>query len=649
MQAALSIATRPLLPSLPLRSMQPMRLAWMTKPCAAPARVLRGLACLALLPWLAGCQHILASTNLVLPLQPAAASAPLAPTPAPPGARATFAVDGSRGQPKALVYLALSGGGSRSAYMGAGAMLRLAKVDPEIDFLAEVDVLSAVSGGSMAAAFYAGTRDESLWAPDITQHLLRYSAAELAPLRLSEQGLLSCDAAPPSAPDSAQAAQAAPATATTAADVLARLSPPLSASQADRVTRLCHQAALRELRAWIPAHVPGQMKTNFFLRGVGNMLWPLNIGKYWFTAFDRSDIMAQTLADNLYDTPVVGRDLSMADLNPTRPYLLINATNATQQEEGGPFPFGSTFTFTHEDFRDRIQSDVQSYSLARAVMASSTFPLVFANMTLRDWRGAPPDQPEDERRFLHVFDGGNSDNLGLRAIKRSLLQLHADDLLKAYDRIVVLLVDAFTVPSGAPRDKPNPRGLISYLVDTNITDAVDSLLQANRTRLVSEFDLAELRWNDRDCRDDSRNLPPALCTKLLDKAPSGVLRLKDQMVFYHLGFADVLPREDEHSDAAQERRKLKARLDDIATSLQISEENAGYIDAALDHIIKPQNLCLQHLKQLLLATSVTAADVQQTRCACVDQEGRKVLELPAEPAVNAPSRPLMCATPQERR
>jgi len=599
---------------------------------------------------LGGCSHTLATFNQPLPAPESHASAAVAAQVAAsaPASRATFAVDGLRGQPKALVYLALSGGGSRAAYMSAGAMLRLARLDPEIDFLAEVDVMSAVSGGSIAAAYFAATRDESLWAPDMAALLRGRSPEDLRPLRVDEQGQLHCDALPTPAmqPGAANAADAATAA---LSDLLARLAPVLGPSRLDRVRRLCQQAPLQGLRAWTESGARDAMSRNYLGRWLGNLLWPVNVAKYWFTGFDRSDIMAQTLADNLFDTPLLGRDLAVGDLNPTRPFLLINATNATRHEHGQDFPFGTAFTFTEEDFRDRIGSDLQRFSLARAVMASSSFPGVFATMTLRDWRGAPADQPEKERRFLHVFDGGNSDNLGLRAVKRSLLQLHAQDKLKDYDRIVVLLVDAFTVPSGARRNDPDPRGLISYLVDANISDAVDSLLQANRTRLVSEFDLAELRWNDRDCRSDARNLPVALCDQLAATAPSGVLRLSDKLVFYHLGFDDVLPRQGDSSPEAEARRDLKRDLDRIPTSLQLSGKDAAFIDRALDHVIKPENQCLQQLKRLLQAEQANASDVQQTRCACVDQEGRKLLELPAEPAVNAPGRALMCAPAQPRR
>jgi hypothetical protein len=139
---------------------------------------------------------------------------------------------------------------------------------------------------------------------------------------------------------------------------------------------------------------------------------------------------------------------------------------------------------------------------------------------------------------------------------------------------VVLLVDAFTVPSGARR-KPDPRGLVSYLVDTNITDAVDSLLQANRTRLVSEFDLAELRWNDRDCRDDSRNLPRALCDEAGAQGAQRRAAAERPMVFYHLGFDDVLPRQDDQSPPCPGAPWPQARAGPHPTALQTRAPRRG--------------------------------------------------------------------------
>src|SRR5258708_7950468 len=76
--------------------------------------------------------------------------------------RATLEVNGKRGNPRVLFFLALSGGGSRAAYFSSAAMLKLQTLFDDVDLLNEVDVLSAVSGGSLAAAYYAISRDASV-------------------------------------------------------------------------------------------------------------------------------------------------------------------------------------------------------------------------------------------------------------------------------------------------------------------------------------------------------------------------------------------------------------------------------------------------------------------------------------------------------
>src|SRR5207247_9287681 len=117
--------------------------------------------------------------------------------------------------------------------------------------------------------------------------------------------------------------------------------------------------------------------------------------------------------------------LRIADLNPARPSLVLNATiGSSSYREDDPARaklLGTVFTFTHEDFAAKLNSDVADYELARAVMASATFPALFNYMTLRDFH-EPPDYPDHVGVcYVDVFNGVNSDNLGLISIKRLLL------------------------------------------------------------------------------------------------------------------------------------------------------------------------------------------------------------------------------------
>jgi NTE family protein len=321
----------------------------------------------------------------------------------PPRSLASFDVQ-PRGNEKVMVVLALSGGGSRAALFSSHVMLELGRHG----LLDEVDAISSVSGGSLAAAYYCISRDPG-------------DPADIAP------------------------------------------------------------------RVWSEDEVDELMRRNYIRRWFGNQFWPWNIARYWTTAFDRSDIMAQTFADNLFDRPLSGRDLELGDLNPERPHLILNATNATRNPFSEGKQYGSVFTFTREDFTELLGSDVDEYSLARAVMASATFPAVFQDMTLRDWRSGKP-------RYMHVFDGGNADNLGLVSVKRLLRAAEGWPADRRPDRYVVISVDAYTEPRGVDRDDADPRSYMDRFVDSNFMDSIDALLTGSRWGLLAQFisDPAEL-------------------------------------------------------------------------------------------------------------------------------------------------------------
>jgi predicted acylesterase/phospholipase RssA len=556
-------------------------------------------------------------TNLPLPAPPAASS------PAPAATRASFEVDGARGHPKVLMFLALSGGGSRAAYLSAATMLRLQTLYPEVDLLDEVDVLSSVSGGSITAALYAASRDVSLNSPPLAAALQPFitGTALGRQVTLDTSQRLRCNAP------------------LDAKDLLAlqRRLPALT-HELRRLDTLCRQAPLTQLRDWEPDTVLDLTRRNYLRRWFANWLWPQNIVRYWFTAYDRGDIMAQTFADNLYGTRLIGSDLGFAELNPTRPYLLINATTATDQSGPGlsvdEYAFGSVFTFTEEDFRSRLNADLGRYSLARAVMASSSFPLVFPSHTLQDYRpGALERHCEKDRndelkctdkQYLHVFDGGNSDNLGLKSVKRALFQLEAKGRLDDYDRIVVVLVDAFTRPRGASRLDPDPRGTLGLLLDANVSDAVDALLQNNRGRLLGEFDGAVLRWNDGSCEPETRELPSALC-QALNARGRPVLNLSKSLVFYHFGFDDVVAVDPQHAG-------LKRRLDSIPTSFKLDEGDARLLDEAVDLVIAPANPCLQKIRDLVRMPEATPESVVHARKVCRRTEGERSTPSIAPPA-----------------
>jgi NTE family protein len=154
-----------------------------------------------------------------------------------------------------------------------------------------------------------------------------------------------------------------------------------------------------------------------------------------------------------------------------RPQVSINATDIN---------FGRPFGFLPETF-DVICSDLASVPIARAVAASNGLPVLFGPVTLRSYRGPecplPPTVPQNARegaqndlraralletlqsysdpeqvKWIHLMDGGISDNLALRVLLNNALLMDAQaeqvwpDLLPIR-RLLVISVNAEAPPN----------------------------------------------------------------------------------------------------------------------------------------------------------------------------------------------------------
>src|SRR6185295_8387711 len=131
----------------------------------------------------------------------------------------------------------------------------------------------------------------------------------------------------------------------------------------------------------------------------------------------------------LRSAPVQPRDVWRFDGPRGRPFLSVNATDIGS---------GARFEFTQDEF-DLIGSDLSQFSVSRAVAASSAFPVLLTPVILKnysagqqqtepEWIGAMLNDPvassrlryvasqarsyaAGQRHFIHLLDGGISDNL----------------------------------------------------------------------------------------------------------------------------------------------------------------------------------------------------------------------------------------------
>jgi NTE family protein len=214
---------------------------------------------------------------------------------------------------------------------------------------------------------------------------------------------------------------------------------------------------------------------------------PGNWGRLWSTGWGRSELAAE-----LYDEILFGKatyaDLQRGD----GPMILVSATDLST---------GARLPFTQTTF-DILCSDLASVRLSRAAAASSAVPVVLSPVTLNNYGGscgwAPPpwvklfldsETPPRpaarairtlralqalgdgaSRPFLHLIDGGVSDNVGMRGVLDTLEiveALHDAGQRTPLDdarRIIVFVVNSQSAPPIDWDRREQPPGAVSILL-----------------------------------------------------------------------------------------------------------------------------------------------------------------------------------------
>lgn len=195
------------------------------------------------------------------------------------------------------------------------------------------------------------------------------------------------------------------------------------------------------------------------------LLLPHNLLRLAFTDYDSSDLLAEVFDDYLFEKR------TLAQL-PSRPLIYINAT-----ERKTLFPF----EFTPFQFNYHLNSDWQSYPVARAVMASAAFPGLLPDVTLRSYARSSP-------AYVHLFDGGPSDNYGLRTLLVNAATMYGK--APPPSACFFFLIDGqssqFSLDSNLrAASQSDLRKPWDYIVNTNVLDAMDALFLHYHHQLLS--------------------------------------------------------------------------------------------------------------------------------------------------------------------
>jgi NTE family protein len=238
---------------------------------------------------------------------------------------------------------------------------------------------------------------------------------------------------------------------------------------------------------------------------LSRFLSPKNWSALWSNGWGRSEMAAQMYDEILFNGATFG-DLDRGD----GPLIMATATDIST---------GSRFTFVQSEF-DLICSDLDAVPLSRAAAASSAVPLVLSPVTFNNYGGtckykwpswaqlllAPGRevrpagrslqrlkeleslQDGANRPYLHLVDGGISDNLGMRGVLESMEELEAvrgmrkKTRLDDVRRMVVFVVNSLSVPRTNWDQNERPPNDVAILlkatgvpIDRNSYEAVELL------------------------------------------------------------------------------------------------------------------------------------------------------------------------------
>ncbi len=219
---------------------------------------------------------------------------------------------------------------------------------------------------------------------------------------------------------------------------------------------------------------------------VKRALDPFNWPSLVSTGWGRSE-----LAANMYDE-ILFNGATFKDLKRDGPRILVGATDLAD---------GTRLIFSPDNF-DVLCTDLSSFRLARAAAASSAVPVVLSSITIDNYGGTcgyrlPPwaksflDNPvpprpaartvkrlqelqafadRENRPYLHLVDGGVSDNVGMRGVLDVLSTfeaLHAAGQKTPYDHvrnIFIFVVNSLATPPNDWDRHENPPALFDVLL-----------------------------------------------------------------------------------------------------------------------------------------------------------------------------------------
>jgi len=267
------------------------------------------------------------------------------------------------------------------------------------------------------------------------------------------------------------------------------------------------------------------------------------------------------------------------------PVISVNATDIAN---------GISYAFTQPSF-DLLCSDLSSFPVARAVAASNGFPVLFSPITLishtPDCRGVRPPTAApaewaaksdtlsrrallarianryldpDRTKYVHLLDGGISDNLALRGVVNGGIAL--DDTTEAFRRIA-LKARRVLVLSVDGQSAPDPD-----LSKQRVVTGLSQIFGAVSGTQIDAYNFETLILTDRELRQLVNSVREVRCAqaRVIEDHDCGDVR----GALVHISLASI--------PDPQERQRLQA----IPTGLTIPDEDVDALVSSGEQLVQ---------------------------------------------------------------
>lgn len=217
-----------------------------------------------------------------------------------------------------------------------------------------------------------------------------------------------------------------------------------------------------------------------------------------FTGTTRTDVMA-----DIFDEAFL-RKATFKNVANKSPALIIDATVINDQPDRLVNPNcvnrgnlaqrlrWESISFTDDFFHHCLNASSDKFPISTAVAASAAFPGLFNSVSLKRFNGT-----SKEPDFVHLIDGGPSDNLGMDGILGLLVSPYKQPTKKP-TACLLIVIDAFAMGDPDSRnEQPDIRGALSRTVDMNFFDSIDAMLARRRYDTLQRLDLPPVRQEDR--------------------------------------------------------------------------------------------------------------------------------------------------------